>query len=125
MAACSTPNVKGDSGTAEKVQKYETFLNDRLKSDLKKALERRDAIYEEISEYTKLATMIETIKASKHAFEDGILRTKTDLGCNFFCEAEVEDPRMICLGVGYGIYVQLTLDEALEFIKKKTPLLEM
>lgn len=44
------------------VQKYEAFLNDRLKSDLKKALERRDSIYEEISEYTKLATMIETIK---------------------------------------------------------------
>lgn len=32
---------------------------------------------------------------------------------------------MICVSVGYGVYVQLTLDEALEFIQKKTPLLEM
>lgn len=39
-------------------------------------------------------------------------RLQVDLGCNFFCQAEVADPTMICVGIGYGFFVELTLDEA-------------
>lgn len=37
-----------------KVKKYETFLNDQLRPDLKSVLEDRDKIYEDISEYSAL-----------------------------------------------------------------------
>ena len=47
------------------------------------------------------------------------LKTKVDLGCNFYCQARVPDPTKIFVSVGLGFFVELTLDEALEFISKK------
>ena len=38
----------------EKVLKFETFVNETLKSDLKTTLEERDKLYEEIAEYLSL-----------------------------------------------------------------------
>lgn len=109
---------------ASKVQQYESFLNDRLKVDLKKALEQRDVVYTEIAEYSKLLTVIETIQASVPTLEDGKLQTQVDLGCNFFAQAEVPNPQMICVAVGYGFFVELTLVEAADFINVKIPSLE-
>merc|ERR1719239_26081 len=47
------------------------------------------------------------------------LKTKVDLGCNFYCEARVDDPTKVCVAVGLGFFVELTLDEALAFVSKK------
>ena len=47
------------------------------------------------------------------------LKTKVDLGCNFYCQARVPDPTKIFVSVGLGFFVELTLDEALKFISKK------
>eukprot|EP00037_Helgoeca_nana_P002809 m.36284 g.36284 ORF g.36284 m.36284 type:complete len:168 (+) comp12849_c0_seq2:83-586(+) len=108
----------------EKVQQYERFLNEKLRTDLRTVLEQRDALFTDISEYNKLASVIKTIKEAYPKLEDGKLQTQVDLGCNFFCQAEVADPTMICVGIGYGFFVELTLDEATAFIEKRVPLLE-
>ena len=47
-----------------KVKKYETFLNDQLRPDLKSVLEDRDKIYEDISEYSALKNSIEAIQSA-------------------------------------------------------------
>ena len=52
------------------------------------------------------------------------LKTKVDLGCNFYCQAQVKNPNEIFIDIGLGCYVQFTLDEALRFIDKRTKLLE-
>uniref|UniRef100_A0A3Q3LMC0 Ubiquitously-expressed, prefoldin-like chaperone n=1 Tax=Labrus bergylta TaxID=56723 RepID=A0A3Q3LMC0_9LABR len=48
------------------------------------------------------------------------LKTEVDLGCNFYVQAEVEDSSRIFVAVGYGFFVEMTHDEALKFIDKKT-----
>jgi hypothetical protein len=49
----------------EKVLKYENFLNDQLRPDLRIVLEQRDKIYEESSEYLALKNSIAAIKSSE------------------------------------------------------------
>lgn len=50
---------------SEKIQRYETFVNDRLKPDLKNLLEERDGIYNEIAEFIALRNTIHGIKYEK------------------------------------------------------------
>ena len=48
-----------------KVTKYEAFLNEKLRPDLKACLEDRDNIYAEIAEYASLKKSIEGPKCRK------------------------------------------------------------
>ena len=102
----------------EKVARYEAFLNDTLRSDLKKNLELRDKIYQEQAEYLALRNSINAIKLAD--LQPGEpLKTKVDLGCNFYCQARIPQPGKICVAVGMGFFVEMTLDEALKFLDKK------
>ncbi|CAG2211454.1 Protein UXT homolog,Protein UXT [Mytilus edulis] len=102
----------------DKVTQYETFLNEKLRKDLSKILEQRDEVYKQTAEYLQLKTVIETIKQTDYTKEE--LKTKIDLGCNFYVQAKVPDTSMIFVNIGFGFYVELTHDEALKFITKKT-----
>ena len=107
---------------AVKVESYEAFLNERLKTDLKKVMDLRDNVNSEVAEYLQLRNVIERIKESDSAKKD-TLRTMVDLGANFFCQARVTNPNKIFVCIGYGFYVELSLDEALSFIDKRVALL--
>ena len=108
------------AGIADKVVAYEKFVNEKLREDLRKLLEQRDEVYGQISEYLQLKTTIEQIQSAE-IIED--LKTKVDLGCNFYVQANVPDPKKIFVFVGFGFFVELTLDEALKFIDKRTKFL--
>ena len=107
----------------EKVVKYEAFLNDRLKPDLKAILEERDGIYSETAEFLALRNTISAIR-SAGLEPSQPLKTKVDLGCNFYCRANVEDPSKIFVEIGLGFYLEFTLEEAEKFIDKKVSALE-
>ena len=76
---------------AAQVQQYENFLNEKLRSDLRTVLEKRDAVHTDIAEYTQLAAVIGTVASAAPKLEDGCLQTQVDLGCSFFCQAEVSE----------------------------------
>ncbi|XP_026224268.1 protein UXT isoform X1 [Anabas testudineus] len=100
----------------QKVLQYEAFINEVLKRDLEKVLEQRDAVYEKISQYLQLKNTIQSLQDSGSQQ----LKTDVDLGCNFYVQAEVEDSSRIFVAVGYGFFVEMNHDEALQFIEKKT-----
>ncbi|KAF9199039.1 hypothetical protein BGZ49_010881 [Haplosporangium sp. Z 27] len=104
-----------ENSIQEKIARYESFVNEGLRKDLKDALDARDAIYDQISEYLKLAKDIEIIK------DNGLteMKTQVDLGSNFYVQAKIPDTKYIYVNVGFGFHAQLTLDEALVFITKK------
>ena len=87
----------------DKITKYETFLSEQLRPDLEKALQERDKIYAEIAEFLALKNSIEAIKAS-NLLPGEPLKTKVDLGSNFYCEAVVSNPNRIFVAVGLGMY---------------------
>ena len=107
---CDTPTSR-----RSKVIKYETFVNDRLKSDLKTVLDCRSKLFSQIASYESLKTCIEKIKQTPA----GGIKALSDLGCNFYCKAKVLDTSRICVEVGLGFFVELTLDEAHCFVEKK------
>lgn len=110
------------ASTTAKVESYEAFLNERLKTDLKKVMDIRDNVNSEIAEYLQLRNVIEKIKESDSAEVD-TLKTMVDLGANFYCQARVSNPDKIFVCIGFGFYVELSLDEALSFIDKRVTLL--
>ncbi|XP_070191518.1 protein UXT-like [Littorina saxatilis] len=65
--------------------------------------------------------MIEKLK------EDGAdtrpMKTKVDLGCNFYVQANIPNTSRICVSVGFGFFVEFTFEEAVRFIDKKTAFL--
>ncbi|XP_046845363.1 protein UXT homolog [Xenia sp. Carnegie-2017] len=119
--AAKTEDLKCDGdldfefNVSDKVRKYEEFINDCLKADLRKVHELRDKLYSNIADYLQLKTTIEKIKF----FDGGKMKTQVDLGCNFYCQAEVKDTKLILVAVGYGFYVEFTLNEAENFIDQK------
>ena len=66
---------------------------------------------------------IEAIKAAEIP-SGKPLETQVDLGCNFYVQAEVKNPQKLFVDVGFGFFLELTQDEALDFIGKKNQLLE-
>lgn len=114
----------------EKVLKYEEFLNEKLRSDLRVVLEERDKIYKQISEYMQLKRLIDTIKEGQSDSNDTnntmsppSIKMKMDLGCNFYCQTVVPDSSRIFVLVGFGYYVEMTLAEAEVFVDKKVKVL--
>lgn len=107
------------SNLSKKVIKYETFVNDRLKSDLKIVLNHRNKLFAQIASYESLKTCIEKIKQTPL----GEIKALSDLGCNFYCKAKVMDTSKIFVEVGLGFFVELTLDEAHNFVEKKLAML--
>ena len=102
-------------GTSLKVTKYEAFVNERLKSDLKTVLDCRNKLFSQITSYESLKTSIEKIKLAPQAE----MKVLSDLGCNFYCKARLLDTSKIYVEIGLGFFVELTLDEAHQFCEKK------
>ena len=75
--------MSSDKDVESKVMKYETFLNETLRTDLRKALLLRDKIYQEQAEYLALRKSINAIKISDLVPGEP-MKTKVDLGCNFY-----------------------------------------
>lgn len=102
----------------KKITDYEAFVNERLRTDLGKVLEARDGIYSDIAEYLQLRNVIEKIREHGGAPQEG-LKTLVDLGANFYAHAKIPDASHLFVAVGFGFYVEFTLEEAAQFIEKK------
>ncbi|XP_068605322.1 protein UXT [Brachionichthys hirsutus] len=109
-------SANANANADQKVLQYENFISDVLQRDLQKVSEQRDSIYEKISLYLQLKNSIQSLQESCSQR----LKTEVDLGCNFYVQAEVEDSSRIFVAVGYGFFVEMSHDEALRFIDKKT-----
>lgn len=79
MMAAALPNIP------EKVLKYEEFLNERLRPDLKRALDAEQQICDDISNCDQVCLFLQQLKDKE--FTDGDLKVQTDIGCNFYVEA--------------------------------------
>lgn len=109
-------DANANANVGQKVLQYENFINEVLKRDLQKVLEQRDVVYEKISQYLQLKNTIQSLQEAGSQQ----LKTDVDLGCNFYVQAEVDDSSRIFVAVGFGFFVEMTHDEALRFIDKKT-----
>ena len=111
-----------DPEVQQKIFKFESFINDKLRADLAQLEKKIDEKNSEMAEFLQLKATIKTLKTIG-ADKDGF-KTKVDIGENFFMHAHVEDASKILLDVGLGNYVEFTLDEALAVIDVRVKLFE-
>lgn len=112
-------SLTGETNIGASILQYESFINDILKEDLKKILTQRDGIYSKIAEYLQLKRVIEQMQEN----ESTTSKVMNDLGCNFYCQAEITDTSKVLIAVGFGFFVEFTLEEGLKFITKKVDIL--
>eukprot|EP00457_Paulinella_chromatophora_P019203 gb/GEZN01020793.1/.p1 GENE.gb/GEZN01020793.1/~~gb/GEZN01020793.1/.p1 ORF type:complete len:162 (+),score=26.50 gb/GEZN01020793.1/:166-651(+) len=98
-----------------RVKRFQSFIDEKLKPDLKQVLDTRDKLYQRISDYQVLGRNIELLQQQSLTK----LKTQVDLGHQFYVQAVVPDASNIFVNVGLGFCVELTLQEALVFIPKK------
>ncbi|CAA6667389.1 unnamed protein product [Spirodela intermedia] len=89
----------------QKIQKFEEFVDGRLKPDLVLAIAQR---------FSDLKKNIENLQ------KNGVtsLRTMVNIGSEVYCK-QMPDTRHIFVDVGLGFHVEFTWSEALEFISVK------
>eukprot|EP01061_Rhynchopus_euleeides_P034049 TRINITY_DN57730_c0_g1_i1.p1 TRINITY_DN57730_c0_g1~~TRINITY_DN57730_c0_g1_i1.p1 ORF type:complete len:170 (+),score=75.38 TRINITY_DN57730_c0_g1_i1:94-603(+) len=110
-------------GLDAKVVRYENLIEESLRPRLEAVVLKRDKVYEDIGEGTKLKHFIERQLLSRQGV-DGPLMTMVDLGHHFYARTEVEDPNSIMVDIGLGLYVKYTPQEALSHLARRETLLE-
>ncbi|CAA6674128.1 unnamed protein product [Spirodela intermedia] len=100
-----------DRTRQQKIQKFEEFVDGRLKPDLVLAIPKG---YPPLS-LSDLKKNIENLQ------KNGVtsLRTMVNIGSEVYLQADVPDTRHIFVDVGLGFHVEFTWSEALEFISVK------
>ncbi|XP_043691982.1 protein UXT homolog [Telopea speciosissima] len=98
-----------------KVQRFEEFIDCRLKPDLVRAIAERDKVFEQQKVFLDLRRYIENLE------KNGVtsLRTLVNVGSEVYMQADVPDTRHIFVDIGLGFHVEFTWSEALEFISRK------
>ncbi|XP_077370274.1 protein UXT isoform X2 [Festucalex cinctus] len=125
----SKTNANSQGAVESKVLQYERFIDEVLKKDLqcvcvcvyiyiflRRVMEQRDAVYEQVSHYLQLKNTLQALQET----DSQSLKADVDLGCNFYVQAKVEDSSKIFVLVGFGFFVEMDHTEALRFIDKKT-----
>ncbi|PON54178.1 Prefoldin alpha-like [Parasponia andersonii] len=101
-----------DNYRHEKVQKFEEFVDRRLKPDLVRAIAERDKVFEQQKNFSDLRKNIETLEKNSVTS----LRTQVNLGSEVYMQADVPDTRRIFVDIGLGFHAEFTWSEALNYI---------
>lgn len=104
-----------DSLHQEKVQRFEEFVDRRLKPDLVKAIAERDKVFEKQKVFSDLRKNIENLEKNSVTS----LQTLVNLGSEVYMQADVPDTRHIFVDVGLGFHVEFTWSEAVKYISAR------
>lgn len=104
----------------EKMEEYSQFVTQKLRPELERAEKSRDETRREMKEYDDLFQRLTGFK--KEAIKE--INTVVDLGHGtLFCNARGELDS-IYVHVGMGFHVQMTIAEAIPFVKRRLTFLE-
>ncbi|XP_024029443.1 protein UXT homolog [Morus notabilis] len=104
-----------DSYRQEKIQKFEEFVDRRLKPDLIRAIAERDKVFEQQKTFSDLRRNIENLEKNSVTS----LRTLVNLGSEVYMQADVPDTKRIFVDIGLGFHVEFTWSEAINFISQR------
>ncbi|KAE8985376.1 hypothetical protein PR003_g20223 [Phytophthora rubi] len=100
---------------AAALQRYSTFVEEVLRPQLKQTLAHRDALAQEMQEYTELRELLQELAAKPHE----PLHTLLDVGERFHVRAKVPDTSLVTVDVGLNFHVEMTVPEAQTFVQKQ------
>ncbi|KAH7463878.1 hypothetical protein PRIC1_006418 [Phytophthora ramorum] len=103
---------------AAALQRYSTFVEEVLRPQLKETLAHRDALAQEVLEYSELRELLQELAISAQKPEKPRLHTLLDVGERFHVRAKVPDTSLITVDIGLNFHVEMTVPEAQEFVQK-------
>ncbi|KAG0478223.1 hypothetical protein HPP92_012942 [Vanilla planifolia] len=111
----------------EKVQKFEEFVDCRLKPDLVKAIAQRDKVFQQQKVLYPSPILHLVFLKPRSQEEHSELGDKwgdfstsmINLGSEVYMQADVPDTSHIFVDIGMGFHAEFTWTEALEFISVK------
>ena len=110
----------------QRVTEYGAFITKTLQPQLQQAVEAREEVERDISEYHALQASLGQIQDELKG-EDGDqpIETFADLAHGaVYCRARLSNPRTVFVDVGLRFHVEMKLDEAQSFIDKRIELLK-
>lgn len=102
---------------SEQLHKYETYVNEVLKSDLNRVCLELDRVIKDLTEYQQLRESITLMLKRKE--NDETYEFTTNLGSDFLARVVVDDMSSILLELGLGYYLEFTLPDALKIIEAR------
>jgi prefoldin alpha subunit len=107
----------------EKLKEYSSFIDSTLHPELQRAVSAREETEADIREYQELHDTLAVIIRDRH---EEPLEAMVHLGGELvYCKAEVQDASTVCVDVGLGFFVELTVEEeAMPAIRKRMDFLE-
>ena len=115
MDSGTPPNVTPEE-THAKIEEYAQFLNSVLRPELLEAKRLLEETQKEISEYEQLRITLQ---------KDLPSRTTVDLGFRSVqCEAKIVENPSIFVHAGLGFHIEMTIAEAVEFVKQRIAFLQ-
>ncbi|EUD72700.1 hypothetical protein YYG_01700 [Plasmodium vinckei petteri] len=103
------------------ILKSESFIDDVLHEHLKERQKKRDEILQDIFDMEILVANLKLLIDMKDQKE---VETLTQLGCDSYVYADILDKNKIFIQIGYEFYLEMTLENAISFLKKKISLYE-
>ncbi|SCN60109.1 prefoldin, putative [Plasmodium chabaudi chabaudi] len=103
------------------ILKSESFIDDVLHEHLKERQKKRDEILQDIFDMEILVANLKLLIDMKDQKE---VETLTQLGFDSYVYADILDKNKIFIQIGYEFYLEMTLENAISFLKKKISLYE-
>jgi prefoldin alpha subunit len=106
-----------------KMSDYSDFVEKVLRPELKHAMALRQNVKREIQEYRELQQRLK--QQQQDDDEQKQVGSSVDLGFKtLYCRAVATDLSKLFVHVGMGFHVELSVDEAIQFVAKRISLLE-
>lgn len=96
------------------IAKYDHFINDVLREDLRILESKLQHINAEISDLIQQRHSLKVL-TDKTMHPNGF-KTQLNVGCNFFMEASVTDTSKLIINIGSNIFLEFTLPEANKYL---------
>ncbi|KAI2496673.1 Prefoldin subunit [Fragilaria crotonensis] len=114
MKAASSRNDSSEEGDEAKLKQYAAFIDHTLHPELKKRVEAREEIENEIKDYRDLSVKLQSLIPSSS------MKALVDLGHQtVYCEAVANDNSKLFVHVGMGFHAEMTIPEAIAFCEKR------
>ncbi|GAW80853.1 prefoldin [Plasmodium gonderi] len=98
------------------ILKSESFIDDVLHEQLRERQKKRDEILQDIFD---MEILVENLKLFINIKDQKEIETLTSLGCDSYVYADILDKNKIFIQIGYEFYLEMPLEDAIMFLKKK------
>ncbi|OWR54142.1 UXT protein [Danaus plexippus plexippus] len=107
----------------ETVAKYDRFINDVLKEDLRILHLKLQHVNAEVSDLIQQKHTLRVL-LDKNVHPNGF-KSQVNIGCNFFMEATVTDTSRLLMNIGLNHYLELSVEEALKYLDARIKAFEL